>query len=585
MSLEHLTGREALGSRGAAQDAGIALETITLPIVHVPHVRRARRIRPAWREDEWFIGLLVVAFCASIASIWWAYTSQTILLYADAHSHLLIARRIFDNATPGLAQLGNIWLPLPHLIMVPLAWNDFLWRTGLAGSLSSMVCYLIAVCYVYFTARRLTWNSPASFAGALVFALNPNILYLQSTPLSEPALFATLAAASYYFIAWAQDDRLFDLVLTAFCLLLSTLSRYDGWALYLAVLACTALITWSKRRGREEQAAYLAIVGTLGGVGILLWFVWNQIIFGNPLDFLNGPFSSAQQTKSYIARGAAMTYHNLWISIWTYTIATGESIGPIIFALGVVAVVAYFATRGFSPESLAVLTLLVPFAFYVVAFFTGQDVMFVPHADHAPYYLFNARFGAEMATPAAVFFATLIDWLSVRHRLAQIALTVLILGQLVATSAGGVISLQDGQTGMSCYPGHPVIAYLSQHYNGGRILIDLYVTSLDLSAANIPFRNEIYEGDHPEWEEALNDPSGSADWVIASDGDTVAQHISASSAAFYSAYMLVTEEHVAGAPVIRLYHRKGLPPLPNRPLPHDTLTPYLACDVAKGIKL
>ena len=50
---------------------------------------------------------------------------------------------------PGLAQLGNVWLPLPHLLMAPFAQNDFLWRTGLAGTLTSMPCYLIASIYVF----------------------------------------------------------------------------------------------------------------------------------------------------------------------------------------------------------------------------------------------------------------------------------------------------------------------------------------------------------------------------------------------------------------------------------------------------
>ena len=584
MSLERLIGRETHSTTGAARDADIALETITLPIVRVPHVRRARRTRSTWHENRWFIGLLVVAFCASIASIWWAYTSQTILLYGDAHSHLLIARRVFDNATPGLAQLGNIWLPLPHIIMIPLAWNDFLWRTGLAGSLSSMVCYLIAVCYVYFTAQRLTWNSQASFIGALVFALNPNILYLQSTPLSEPALFATLAAASYYFIAWAQDDRLLDLVLTALCLFLSSLSRYDGWALYLAVLTCTALITWKRRQGRGEQIAHLAVVGTLGGFGVVLWLAWNWIIFGSPTDFLSGPFSSAQQTKYFITHGYANTYHNLWMSFWTYTVASAESIGPVILALGIIAVVIFFATQRLSPIALAALTLLAPFAFYVVAFYTGQDVMYVPHANSPPYFFYNARFGAEMAAPAAAFIATLIDWAVTRLPLGQILFTLLICAQLIASSWGGVISLQDGQYGASCYPGHPIVAYLAEHYNGGKILIDTYHTSVDFAPAGIPFRNEIYEGDHPLWEEALNDPAGYVDWIVALKGDLVSQHINVNSSTFLAQYVLVAQDNASGATAIKLFHRKGLPPLPNHPLPSDVLTPYLACNTAKGIK-
>ena len=55
-----------------------------------------------------------------------------------------LARRVFDSATPGLAQIGTMWLPLPHVLMWPFIWNDFLWRTGLAGAFAAMPCFIIA---------------------------------------------------------------------------------------------------------------------------------------------------------------------------------------------------------------------------------------------------------------------------------------------------------------------------------------------------------------------------------------------------------------------------------------------------------
>ena len=42
-----------------------------------------------------------------------------LLLYGDAVAHINIARRVFDSQTPGLLQLGTVWLPLPHLLMIP----------------------------------------------------------------------------------------------------------------------------------------------------------------------------------------------------------------------------------------------------------------------------------------------------------------------------------------------------------------------------------------------------------------------------------------------------------------------------------
>jgi len=57
------------------------------------------------------------------------------LSYNDARSHLDIGRRVVEGLKPGLAQIGSVWLPLPHLLMIPTIWNDTMWHTGLSGSL------------------------------------------------------------------------------------------------------------------------------------------------------------------------------------------------------------------------------------------------------------------------------------------------------------------------------------------------------------------------------------------------------------------------------------------------------------------
>lgn len=581
--IRHAAQASATATDRPARAGTIRFDTLTLPVLPaVGDPQHGRRDRVRWYSDRWFLALVIFACCASIGAAVWAYQSQSILLYGDAHSHLLIARRVFDNVYPGLAQLGDVWLPLPHVIMMPLAWNDFLWRTGLAGTLTSMPCYLVASVYVFLTARRLTHDSRASFIGSLLFVLNPNILYLQATPLSEPVLFATLAAASYYFVAWAQDDQLRDLVYAALATFMATIARYDGWALYLSLVAMLAIICWRKRFPREKTLAYMILFGTLAGVGIVLWFAWNLVIFGSPTAFLSGSFSSQAQTQSFIRGGYADTYHNLWQSVRTYSLATAESIGPALFVLGMVAVVVFMIRRRLSSDALAAATVLVPFAFYVVALFLGQDVMYIPYATHPPYFLYNARFGAEMAAPAAIFIATLAEparrWLP----FAQVALVAVIIGQSAATSWGGVISLQDGQSGASCYPSHPIVAFLAQHYDGSRILIDEYHSQVDLSPANVAFHNEIYEGDGAVWNAALANPSAYVNWLVVVPNDLISQHIDTQSASFQREFTLVAVDSPTGA---KLWRRVGAPLLPDRPLPNDVVTPYLACNHAKGMPI
>lgn len=577
------------------------LDTMTLPalrIVRAPTSRATRRARR--HDDRWLVALLLCAAVASIAAAWWSYQARTILLYGDAHSHLLIARRVLDGLQPGLAQLGNVWLPLPHVIMIPFAAVDGLWRTGLAGTFTSMPCYIVAAVYVYLTARRLTGNAPASFIGSLVFVLNPNILYLQTTPLSEPLLFATLTAASYYFVAWAQDDSLRDLLLAAFATLLATLSRYDGWALYLAMLALLVLICWRKGLARQQTVAYVILFGTLGGVGIALWFVWNTVIFGSPFAFLSGSYSSQAQTMYFINHGLAGTYHDLWQSIRSYALATAESVGPVIFALGTLGVGILLWRRRLSADAIAAISTLVPFAFYVVAFFLGQDVMYVPHANYPPFYIFyNSRFGAEMVAPAAIFVAVLAD--AGKHRASaaiptehmgwlprtrttrllgvmQASILALMLGQTALVAHGGTISLQDGQVGASCYPARNTVAFLAQHYDGGRVLIDAYHSSIDLSSAGVAFRNAIYEGDGASWDAALTRPDAYVNWIVTRPNDLVTQRIDIHSAEFRAAFTLVATDSSTS---ISLWHRADAPPYPTRPLADDVITPYLACSRSK----
>src|SRR5579862_1206706 len=112
------------------------------------------------------------------------------LYYGDAEAHLNIARRILDSRTPGYDQIGTSWLPLPHLLTLALVTDDRLWRNGLAGAIPSSVCFVLAGVFLFAAMRRATASSAAGFAALGLFALNPNLLYLEATPMTEPVFFA-----------------------------------------------------------------------------------------------------------------------------------------------------------------------------------------------------------------------------------------------------------------------------------------------------------------------------------------------------------------------------------------------------------
>src|SRR5436853_7834556 len=96
--------------------------------------------------------LAAAAALAGIAGWLVFFRSGLVLSHYDAKAHLVVARRVFDNLTPGWQQVGAVWLPLPHLIDLVPAQVDFFYRTGLFASLVSIVCLAIST---YASARLI----------------------------------------------------------------------------------------------------------------------------------------------------------------------------------------------------------------------------------------------------------------------------------------------------------------------------------------------------------------------------------------------------------------------------------------------
>src|SRR5437868_13995175 len=97
------------------------------------------RTSPTRRWDREMRLLTTVAALVSLASFIFYLQHNCILLYGDAVAHINIARRVFDSKTPGLLQLGTVWLPLPHLLMLAFLIPMAAWQSGAGGSIPSLI--------------------------------------------------------------------------------------------------------------------------------------------------------------------------------------------------------------------------------------------------------------------------------------------------------------------------------------------------------------------------------------------------------------------------------------------------------------
>jgi hypothetical protein len=118
------------------------------------------------------------------------YQQELTLSHYDAKGHLVVARRIIDSLRPGWWQIGAVWLPLPHLLNMLPVQIDWLYRTGLSGVTMSIASFSLTATTIWWWIRRATGSYLAAAAGTLLFATQPDVLYLQSTPMTEPLLMA-----------------------------------------------------------------------------------------------------------------------------------------------------------------------------------------------------------------------------------------------------------------------------------------------------------------------------------------------------------------------------------------------------------
>ena len=153
----------------------------------------------------------MLAFCAagSVAAIVVSWQHGAMLNYGDAVAHLHIARRVFDSHQPRLTQLGSVWLPLPHVLLIPFVQFYSWWASGIAGIIPSALAYLAACAGLYRLSRRwLPW--PCAVLALAFFATNPNLLYLQTTAMTEPLFLCEMIWIALWLVEWraALDDDL-----------------------------------------------------------------------------------------------------------------------------------------------------------------------------------------------------------------------------------------------------------------------------------------------------------------------------------------------------------------------------------------
>jgi hypothetical protein len=511
-------------------------------------------VTPATRQQTVPIalGALVLGFASLLVCISRGY----ILLYGDAVAHLGIARRIFDSRHPGWSQLGGVWLPLPHLLMLPFVQRMLWWQTGLAGAWPSLICYIIGVAGFYRLARRMLVPRWA-FVATAFYALNPNLLYLSTTAMTEPlflALVVWLVLLTMECVAAidmldevplkerARRERQVSekaigskLIVIGLVIFAAVFTRYDGWILGALVWLVLAVKVFRSKNlpGRIAPSFVLFTIITVAGP--LLWLWYNQHFMGDPLDFIRGPYSAAAIDKKTSPPGSKhyRGWHNpAWaLLFYTRTAQVDAAMWETGFALMAASIMGLVLTMRswFKGAQRVAILLWMPVPFYVYSVSYGSVPIFIPQLY--PHSFYNSRYGMEMLPALALFGFIAVaaferNWSAWTHPVAKI-LPRIALGLAVVNAAVMMyfvpLVLKEGIVNASTrIPFETAIAREIESFPPG---VPILMCDSDhigaIQQAGIPLKQTLNESDYDSWMAALAAPAQKAEYVIAIAGDPV----------------------------------------------------------------
>jgi hypothetical protein len=455
--------------------------------------------------------LFFILTMISITSFLYFLSNGLGVSYNDARSHLDIARRVVENLKPGFAQLGSVWLPLPHLLATLTVWNDFMWHSGLAGALQSMIAFIATGILTYKILKTLGVGLLGRLTGVFLFALNMNIIYMQSTAMTEMLLLGTMTAGVYELIKWHEDNETSHLIQSGFWIMLSTMIRYDGWFLLIYAIILI-IIQGIKKFGFKTTEGLVILFATLGGFGIFLWIFWNWIIFRDPLYFITGPYAAATQQQQLAQAGVLATKHNLFFSIQTYIYAVIYNAGMLQTILAAIGMVLFwFDNRINTSLRFAATALLAPFIFNVLALYLGQSVLFVQGLAGNSW--FNVRYGLMMVPSIAVFVGYLVYRLqSIKYVLVGVIVFVMFFS-FVNRDA---VTIDDAVYGASGKNVTQISGWLRNHATDqpGFVLISVASHDAIIFSSGLPMSKFIHEGTGEYWTLAVAHPAHWARWII-----------------------------------------------------------------------
>lgn len=474
--------------------------------------------------------LIMLTGLISIVSFLYFYThGQQNLSYYDAIARLNTARKMIDSITPGIGQLGGIWLPFPQILFIPFIANNFLWHSGIAGYIISGIVFIVAAVYLQKLVFLLTGDRKVSLLIWFIFVSNSNVILLQTMAMSEPFFLCFFILTLYYLIKWTKEHLVTDLMMTALSVMILTLTRYEGDFVLAGV--CLAIFiecvrTYSLRQ-REKIEGMCILFLTLAGFGVFLWCIYSALFYKDPLFWLHlytTPAGSILFTSNSITdRFYGTVNPTLLQSLYIYSSVILWTNGVIIGILSLLGILVYLFKPARLYSSLFIVTLVI-YIFLVFGYYKG----FVPLIEFPFVFLTGANvrewsmYADNNVRYGIILLPCILLFLSFLAKKSNVLLSLIFFAAIVQIyfSFAYPMKLQYSFYKSWRYPAIVQVPWFRSHYDGGLVLIAASRHEDFIFQSDLPYQDFIYEGTRSFWTDSLKQPSKHASWVIFDNGIT-----------------------------------------------------------------
>jgi hypothetical protein len=400
-----------------------------------------------------------------------------------------------------------VWLPVPHVLNMLPVQVDAWYRNGASAVAISILSMALGAGSLASLVLRTTGSVVAAATGAVLLMINPNVLYLQSTPMTEPLLFGLSLFAVATTAAWVDGGvqaeagtgasrgrrwhALPGMALAAVCL-----TRYEAWPITAAILLLAFGVML--RRGEPLRRALADVVrlGLWPAVAILLfsansrwvigsWFVPNDFFVPENTEALGRPLVAWRQVREglYELAGTALPragFLGAALIVWGAVRSTQRA--PLVLILGLFAAAA------------------LPISAYI----EGHP--------------FRIRYDTPLviASAAAAAGGIALLWRPLRPVVA-ILLVLVTMRQAWPLDREAPLVRESQREARNMAGRRVITTYLQEHYDGSEIMMSMgslghYMH--DLSLAGFDIKDFLHEGNGEIWRFAMLDPRGHAGWLI-----------------------------------------------------------------------